>query len=150
MVGIKIYQTDDILNSYLRFWKNEDKKTFSSLREMLGAEYSSVDKMILFLEEKITENIEAFIQTLKLPKERTLALAHLIYIEEKIFEDIDVFFPKNKKEELNQRLIKAYSKYALPTIYPSQMMAQTIRIYNPFRRIWIFIKKVKHYVFRKK
>lgn len=150
MVGIKIYQTDDILNSYLRFWKNEDKETFSSLREMLGAEYSSVDKMILFLEEKITENIEAFIQTLKLPKERTLALVHLIYIEEEIFEDIDVFFPKNKKEELNQRLIKAYSKYALPTIYPSQMMAQTIRIYNPFRRIWIFIKKVKHYVFRKK
>lgn len=150
MVGIKVYQTDDILWAYLKSWKTENKKTFDKLKEMSVAECSSMDKMIKFLEDKAEESITPFIQTLQLPKERTLALAQVIYIEEKIFEEIDIFFPDKKKEELNERLKHFYPKYALPTVYPSQMMAQTIRIYNPFRRFWVFIKKVKHHVFSKK
>ena len=50
MVGIKVYQTDDILWAYLKSWKTENKKTFDKLKEMSVAECSSMDKMIKFLE----------------------------------------------------------------------------------------------------
>ena len=149
MVRIKLYQTDKLLKAYLNAWNIEKKETFDFLTKKMISDSTSVDKMIKFLEDKIMENITPFIHKLSLPKERVLALAHIIYIEENIFREIDIFSPGKKKEELNELLMNFYPKYALPITSVSQMPAQTIRIYNPFRRLWIFIKKVRHNVFHK-
>lgn len=156
MVGIKLYQPEEIICNYVKSWGITDDKTISDMQKKLANPVrKSIHHLIFDLEKILQSQQQKLFPEIELSPEYLIAVIKMIYLQQKLYNDFNIFsLPQGKKRKIFQEIIlDNYKKYQLPVITPAKMPAQSIRVINLYFTIRQKIKKKLrefHAFFKKK
>lgn len=144
MVGIKLYQPEEIICNYVKSWGITDDKTISDMQKKLAIPVrKSIHHLIFDLEKILQNQQQKLFPEIELSPEHLIAVIKMIYLQQKLYNDFNIFsLPQGKKRKNFQEIIlDNYKKYQLPVITPAKMPAQSIRVINLYFTIRQKIKK---------